>query len=245
MWQLTSMKQRISSSRFKLWNTGKDQTTCTNPDELRNRGFSVSMKRHLINNSSMALGILLKWEDENTTNELKLSTCILNISVHSARAFYGTQCLHVRYILHIPHELFTLHTTTSNFNLPSTPFTRPNLKNFETAWVLEHFPYSTFNSMAFALALCISNRNFSVIGDILVNLLQNFLKTRNVIKQSHLSLGLIKLKWLCKLCMNFKCTVTLSNFSCNLFGHFAVKQVGYERSCTKNLSSLTAPCTFV
>ena len=139
MWQLTSMKQRISSSRFKLWNTGKDQTTCTNPDELRNRGFSVSMKRHLINNSSMALGILLKWEDENTTNELKLSTCILNISVHSARAFYGTQCLHVRYILHIPHELFTLHTTTSNFNLPSTPFTRPNLKKFDTAWVLEHF----------------------------------------------------------------------------------------------------------
>ena len=52
----------------------------------------------------MALGIY-----ENTTNELKLSTCILNISVHPARAFYGAHCLHVRYILHIPHELFTLH----------------------------------------------------------------------------------------------------------------------------------------
>ena len=140
-WQLTSIKQRISSSRFKLWNIGKDQTTCTNPDELRNWGFSVSTKRHLIN-SSMALGILLNWENENTTNGLKFSTCILNISVHSARAFYGTHCLHVRYILHIPHELFTLHTSTSNFNLPSTPFTRPNLKIFKTAFSILYFQFN-------------------------------------------------------------------------------------------------------
>lgn len=157
-------------------------------------------------------------KERETTNELKFSTCILNISVHSARAFYGTHCLHVRYILHIPHELFTLHTTTSNFNLQSTHSIYAT--KFENFW--DGVSVTTFSILFFQFnGICIS---FSVIDDILVNLLQKFLKTRNVIKQSHLSLGLINEK----LCTNIKCTVTLSNFSCNLFGHFAVKQVTRE-----------------